>query len=198
MVLSGDGSLLQLLHRNKASQFMKSIYYHLLWYTALLGRMWGQSGGCDHTLQWKVLKFREIKWLSKSTQWWMPAPSQILLPLVFCRWGLEALEKKTQPKKNSNPPSIICLYISISDPRYKFLLRQSPSERPQDSNSVHPPQILHMDNHVTTAFSMSFCWVTSGLFGFQVGSELRIFYTKSYMMAPPISFPSTDQVWMRS
>ena len=61
--------------------------------------MWGQSGGCDHTLQWKVLKFREIKWLSKSTQWWMPAPSQILLPLVLCRWDLDALERKTQPKK---------------------------------------------------------------------------------------------------
>ena len=79
-----------------------------------------------------VLKFRDIKWLSKSTQWWMPAPSQILLPLVFCRWDLDALEKKTQPKKTSNSPSTICLYISLSDPRYKFLLRQSSSEEPQD------------------------------------------------------------------
>ena len=160
--------------------------------------MWGQSGGCDHTLQWKVLKFRESKWLSKSTQWWMPAPSQILLPLVFCRWDLDALEKKTQPKKKTQ--ILLPTFVSI----FPFMIQNTSffwGKAPQKNHRispVHPPQILHMDNHVTTAFSMSFCWVTSVLFGFQAGSELRIFYTKSYMMAPPISFPSTDQVWMRS
>ena len=35
-------------------------------------------------------------------------------------------------KNNSNPPSNICLYISIYDPKYKFLLRQISSEEPQD------------------------------------------------------------------
>lgn len=81
---------------------MESIYYRLLWYPALLGRMGGQSGGCNHTLQWRVQKCREISDFPR-THNGECNPPQIPLPLAFCGWQLDALEKTTQPKKELKP-----------------------------------------------------------------------------------------------
>lgn len=120
-----------------------------------------------------------------------PAPS-FLQMRPGCPGEENSAEKITQILL---PPFVSIFPFLIQDT--SFFWGKAPQKNHRIS-PVHPPQILHMDNHVATAFSMLFCWVTSGLFGFQAGSELRIFYTKSYMMAPPISFPSTDQVWMRS
>ena len=132
-------------------------------------------GAVSHMLHWRVLKFREIKWLSKSHTMTNVPISQILLHLIFCGWDLMPLRRSLCLKQSSNSPSTIFLYTSWS--KIQASSEKNPSERPQDSNSVHPPQTLHTVNCVTTAFLMprSSCWVASGLFGCQFSSEPRTF-----------------------
>ena len=63
-----------------------------LWLPPLTQRSWGgrgnKVGAVTHMLHWRVLKFREIKWLSKSHTMMNAPISQILLHLVFCGWEL--------------------------------------------------------------------------------------------------------------
>ena len=81
----------------------------------------------------------------------------------------DALEKMPEPEtKLKSSFHLLSLYFNPWS-KIQASSEQSPSERSQDSNSVYPPQTLHMVNCVTTAFLMprSPCWMASGLFGCQ-------------------------------
>ena len=95
-----------------------------------------------------------------------PAPN-------FLWMRADALEKMPQPETELKSSFLhLSLYFTCWS-KIQASSEQSPSERPQDSNSVHPPQTLHTVNCVTTAFLLprSPCWVASGLFGCQFVSE---------------------------
>ena len=92
------------------------------------GGMGNKVGAVSHILHRRVLKFREIRWLSKSHTMMNVPISQILLHLIFCGWELMPWRRCLCLKQSSNSPSTICLYISIHDPKYKLLLSRAPQK----------------------------------------------------------------------
>ena len=76
----------------------------------------------------------------------------------------DALEKMPEPETELKSSfHHLSLYFN-SWSKIQASSEQSPSEKPQDFNSVHPPQTLHTVNCVTTSslMSRSPCWVASG------------------------------------
>lgn len=115
------------------------------------GQKWGCNCECDIGGCWNL----EVKWTFQEHTITNVPISQILLAPSFLWMRVDALRRCLSLKQSSNPPSTICLYISIPDPKYKLLLRKAPQKKPQDSNSVHPPQTLHTVSRLAVSLSQS-------------------------------------------
>lgn len=73
-----------------------------------------------------------------------PAPS-------FLWMRADALKKMPQPSKELKSSFYHSSLYFSSWSKIHVSSEQSPSERPQDSNSVHPPKFLHTLNHLTSS-----------------------------------------------
>ena len=104
-------------------------------------------GAVTHMLHWRVLKFREIKWLSKSHTMMNAPISQILLHLVFCRWELMPWRRCLSPERAQ---ILLLPFVSI----FQFLIQNTcffwakPFRKTTGFQLFHPPQPLYTLNHL--------------------------------------------------
>ena len=121
-----------------------------------------------------------------------PAPS-------FLWMTADALEKMPEPETELKSSfHHLSLYFN-SWSKIQASSEQSPSEKPQDFNFVHPPQTLHTVNCVTTSslMSRSPCWVASGLLGVSLSQSPGPSKPKAtwWLYQELASLPLTNSGW---
>lgn len=125
----------------------------------------------EHTVMWWL--WDRIVDSSLKTQ--MPSPLRYLLipwarsflpsnsPAPSFLWMSDALGKMSESKRSSNPPPTICLYISIPDPKYKFLLSKAPQKDHRIPTLSILPSLFACSTILQATFSKprSPCWVAT-------------------------------------